>query len=52
MGYIDDKSDAFRYDKMVEKALRSVVQQALEEVVEKGLLAEHHFYITFITNEI
>jgi len=42
-------SESFRYDKMVERALRDVVRQALKEVVEKGLVAEHHFYITFTT---
>ncbi len=46
----DDKKDLFRYDKMVEKALRDVVKQALEELKEKGLVDEHHFYITFFTN--
>lgn len=42
--------DAFRYDKMVEKALRGVVRQALEEVVKDGLVDDHHFYITFFTD--
>lgn len=41
--------DAFRYDKMVEKSLRDVVKQALEEAIKKGLIADHHFYITFST---
>lgn len=45
-----NKDDAFRYDKMVEKALRGVVFQALQEVVEDGLTDEHHFYITFFTD--
>lgn len=45
-----NKDESFRYDKMVEKALRSVVQQALEEVVKDGLLDDHHFYITFFTD--
>ncbi len=40
-----------RYDKMVEKALRGVVTQALEHVVKNGLSDEHHFYITFMTDE-
>ncbi len=46
----DDKDDIFRYDKMVEKALRNVVKQALEELKSKGLVDDHHFYITFFTN--
>ncbi len=41
--------ERFRYDKMVEKALRSVVQQALQEVIADGLSEDHHFYITFST---
>ncbi len=39
-----------RYDKMVEKALRGVVRNALEEVAERGLPGEHHFYISFLTH--
>lgn len=41
---------SIRYDKMVEKALRDVVIQALDHVVKNGLPSEHHFYITFMTN--
>lgn len=44
------QEEAFRYDKMVERALRGVVQQALQEVVDDGLTDDHHFYITFHTN--
>jgi hypothetical protein len=44
------RDDAFRYDKMVERALRGVVKQALEEVVKDGLVEDHHFYITFFTD--
>ncbi len=39
--------DEFKYDRMVEEALRSVVGKALTQVVERGLPGEHHFYITF-----
>ena len=45
-----DKEESFRYDKMVEKALRGVVRQALNEVVKDGLTEDHHFYITFFTD--
>lgn len=45
-----DTEEAFRYDKMVEKALRGVVQQALQEVVDEGMVDDHHFYITFFTD--
>lgn len=41
--------EAFRYDKMVEKSLRDVVKQALEELKTRGLVEDHHFYITFFT---
>ena len=41
---------AIRYDKMVEKALRGVVTQALDHVVRNGLPNDHHFYVTFMTN--
>lgn len=44
-----NKEEGFRYDKMVEKALRGVVRQALSEVINDGLTDDHHFYITFFT---
>lgn len=40
---------ALRYDKLVEKALRGVIVQALQHVIKNGLPEEHHFYITFMT---
>ena len=40
---------SLRYDKMVEKALRGVITQALQHVIKNGLPEEHHFYITFLT---
>lgn len=42
--------DRFRYDRMVERALRNVVSQTLREVGEHGLVEDHHFYITFNTD--
>lgn len=42
--------NTLRYDKMVEKALRGVSRQAIEEVIEDGLPGDHHFYITFLTD--
>lgn len=47
---IDEDDDTLRYDKMVERALRGVVRQAIEEVIEDGLPGDHHFYITFMTD--
>jgi hypothetical protein len=41
--------DLFRYDKMVERALRGVVREALARTVASGLPGTHHFYITFQT---
>lgn len=42
--------DLIRYDRMVERALRNVVKEALSEVADgKGLPGEHHFFITFLT---
>jgi hypothetical protein len=36
---------------MVESALRGVVREAIEEVIEEGELpGDHHFYITFMTD--
>ena len=42
--------NTLRYDRMVEKALRNVARQAIEEVIEDGLPGDHHFYITFLTD--
>ena len=42
--------NTLRYDRMVEKALRNVARQAVEEVIENGLPNDHHFYITFLTD--
>jgi hypothetical protein len=37
--------DHFRYDKMVEAALRGVVREALVRAARDGLPGAHHFYI-------
>lgn len=39
-----------RYDRMVERALRGVVREALSHVAQHGLPGNHHFYLTFRTN--
>lgn len=39
-----------RYDLLVERALRGVIRQALEQVASTGLPGDHHFYITFDTH--
>lgn len=46
----DTDTEALRYDKMVEGALRGVVRQAVEEVINDGLAGDHHFFITFTTD--
>jgi hypothetical protein len=47
----EDDEDTLRYDRMVESALRGVVREAVQEVIEIGELpGEHHFYITFMTD--
>ncbi len=46
-----EEDEILRYDKMVEKALRGVVRQAIEEIIVDGQLpGDHHFYITFLTD--
>ena len=37
------------YQEMVERALRSVVRDALARVEEQGLPGNHHYYISFLT---
>ena len=41
--------DLFHYEKMVERALRGVVREALERVAQEGPRGAHHFYIGFST---
>jgi hypothetical protein len=41
--------DLFQYDRMVERAMRSVVRDALTKVAADGLPGQHHFYISFRT---
>ena len=43
-------NEGFRYERMVEEALRGVVREALSLVAKDGLPGEHHFYITFRTD--
>ena len=41
--------EVFKYDMMVEEALRGVVGKALQHAAKHGLPNGHHFYITFKT---
>ncbi len=41
--------DLLGYDRMMERAIRGVVREALAVAATKGLPGAHHFYITFRT---
>lgn len=41
--------DYLSYERMVERALRGVVIEALGQVAESGLSGAHHLYVTFAT---
>ena len=40
-----------QYDAMVQMALLSVVRDVMHTAADKGLPGDHHFYITFSTNQ-
>jgi hypothetical protein len=42
-------TDHFRYDLLTRDALRGVLRHVLAETASKGLVGDHHFYITFLT---
>jgi len=42
--------DLFQYDKMMERAMRTVVREALTKAATDGLPGPHHFYISFRTS--
>lgn len=43
--------DLLEYPKMMEKAVRGVLREALSIAAEHGLHGRHHFYITFRTGD-
>ncbi|HEY9079438.1 SspB family protein [Magnetovibrio sp.] len=43
--------DTLRYDIWVEEALRSVIQKTIAHVADHGLPGDHHFYISFLTQD-
>ena len=43
-------TNEINYDKLMEKALKHVVVEALKIASDEGLPGEHHFYISFKTN--
>lgn len=44
-------NETLRYDIWVEEALRSVIQKTISHVAENGLPGDHHFYISFLTQD-
>src|SRR6185295_4927103 len=42
--------DYIGYEALADQALRSVVKEALKRVEKQGLIASHHFYLTFKTH--
>jgi len=42
-------ADHIRYDLLTQQALRGVVRDVLSEAAKKGLVGDHHFYISFDT---
>ncbi len=42
--------DLYQYEKMIDRALRGVVREALERAAKEGLRGAHHFYIGFATD--
>lgn len=43
--------DYIGYDAMTDRALRSVVREALRHIHKHGFVASHHFYLTFKVTE-
>lgn len=43
--------ETLRYDIWVEEALRSVIKKTLAHVADHGLPGDHHFYISFLTQD-
>ena len=47
---MDKYVDEINYDKLIEKALKHVVSEALKIVEKQGLPGDQHFYIAFRTD--
>lgn len=43
-------SQGFDYERMMDRALRTVMRDALSQAAERGLPGDHHFYVTFRTD--
>lgn len=46
-----DALPAIDYQRIVQEALRGIVRRVLSQVAEEGLPDDHHFYISFRTND-
>jgi len=46
-----DDTEILKYDLWIEDALRNVIRRALSTAADFGLSGEHHFYITFRTDD-
>jgi hypothetical protein len=42
-------TDHIRYDVLAREAMRGVLKRVMADAAKQGLLGEHHFYITFLT---
>ncbi len=43
--------DHIGYEALADRALRSVVKEALKRTEKQGLIGQHHFYLTFRTKD-
>jgi len=43
--------DLIGYEALADKAMRSIVKEALKQTEKRGLLGSHHFYLTFKTRD-
>jgi len=43
--------DFIGYEALTDRALRSVVREALKRVQKQGMIGSHHFYLTFKTHD-
>jgi hypothetical protein len=50
-GWVGMAKDELGYDRIVERQLRGVAREVLAQVGTKGLPGDHHFYITFRTDD-
>jgi len=44
-----DATESIAYGRLMHRAMRGLIQTVLEDIAERGLPGEHHFFITFDT---